>query len=125
MDQTTPELLFSPSSPLLDQPVRLRFERGTLLIEEAPLPDEKHPHERPAWLPESCVFDGRVGAYRAFAYQYREVVLALRRAGVPLLDRAPLYAASAFRLVAAPERPYSHQTEALKAWKQGGMRGVV
>jgi superfamily II DNA or RNA helicase len=125
MDQITPELLVSPSSPLRDQPVRLRFERGTLLIEEAPPPDKKHPDERPAWLPASCVFDGRVGAYRAFAYQYREVVLALRRAGIPMLDQAPLYAPVALRLVVAPERPYAHQTEALNAWKRGGMRGVV
>ncbi len=126
MEQAPSEQIFSqPSAAAVDQPIRLRFERGTLLIEGLPAPGDNPSSSRQIWLPESCVFDGRVGAYRAFAYQYREVVLALRRAGVPLLDRAPLYAASAFRLVAAPERPYSHQTEALKAWKQGGMRGVV
>jgi superfamily II DNA or RNA helicase len=126
MDQTTSEQLSSQlSAPPVDQPVRLRFERGTLLIEGLPAPGGDSAHSRPAWLPESCVFDGRVGAYRAFAYQYREVVLALRRADVPLLDQAPLYTPVSFRLVAAPERPYPHQTEALKAWKQSGMRGVV
>ncbi|HEY7348179.1 MAG TPA: DEAD/DEAH box helicase family protein [Ktedonobacterales bacterium] len=126
MDQTTSERLASlPSAPPVDQPVRLRFERGTLLIEGLPTPADKHPGGRPAWLPASCVFDGRVGAYRAFAYHYREVVLALRRADIPLFDQAPLYAPTSFRLVAAPERPYAHQTEALKAWKQSGMRGVV
>jgi superfamily II DNA or RNA helicase len=126
MDQTTSEQLSSLlSAPPVDQPVRLRFERGTLLIEGQVVSTADQANDRPAWLPASCVFDGRVGAYRAFAYQYREVVLALRRAGMPLLDQAPLYAPTAFRLVAAPERPYAHQTEALNAWKQGGMRGVV
>jgi superfamily II DNA or RNA helicase len=105
--------------------VRLRFERGTLLVEGVSAPGAVRSHDRPGWLPEICVFDGRVGAYRAFASQYREVVLALRRAGVPLLDQAPLYAPVAFHLIAAPERPYAHQTEALSAWKKGGMRGVV
>lgn len=126
MEQTTSERLSSlPSASPVDQPVRLRFERGTLLIEGLPTPADHHADGRPIWLPASCVFDGRVGAYRAFAYQYREVVLAARSARVPLFDEAPLYAPVALRLVAAPERPYAHQTEALKAWKQGGMRGVV
>ncbi len=126
MDQTTSERHVPSSSvPAIDQTVRLRFERGTLLIEDASAPAADQPHDRPAWLPEACVFDGRVGAYRAFAYQYREVVLALRRAGVSLLDQASLYAPTSFHLIAAPERPYAHQTEALSAWKKGGMRGVV
>ncbi len=105
--------------------MRLRFERGTLLIEGAPMPAGTSANGRPVWLPEWCVFDGRVGAYRAFGYRYREVVLALRRAGMALLDQAPLYAPIALRLVAAPEHPYAHQTEALNAWKRGGMRGLV
>ena len=126
MDKTTSDLLSSvPPTPPVDQPVRLRFERGTLLIEGVSASADTPPNSRPAWLPSSCVFDGRVGAYRAFAYHYRDVVLAGRRAGLPLFDQAPLYAPTAFRLVAAPERPYAHQTEALHAWKQSGMRGVV
>jgi superfamily II DNA or RNA helicase len=126
MDQNTSERHFSSSSaPAVDRTVRLRFERGTLLIEDVSAPASGHPPKRPAWLPEECVFDGRIGAYRAFAYQYREVVLALRRAGVALLDQASLYAPVAFHMIAAPERPYAHQTEALTAWKKGGMRGVV
>ncbi len=116
-----------PSLPVqpLAQPVRLRFERGTLLIERASAPALQGMDARPSWLPASCVFDGRVGAYRAFAYQYREVMLALRRASVPVVDQAPLYAPVALRLVVAPERPYPHQIEALNAWKRAGMRGVV
>ncbi|HLW02096.1 MAG TPA: DEAD/DEAH box helicase family protein [Ktedonobacterales bacterium] len=126
MDQTTSERPFPlPSAPAVEPTVRLRFERGTLLIEDTSAPAVDQPHDRPVWLPEGCVFDGRVGAYRAFAYQYRDVVLGLRRAGVALLDQAPLYAPVAFHLIAAPERPYAHQTEALNAWKKGGMRGVV
>src|ERR1051326_181121 len=126
MDQTTSELLYSlPTTSLADQPVRLRFERGTLLIEGLPAPADNHIDEKASWLPAGCVFDGRVGAYRTFAYQYREVVLAARAARVPMFDQAALYAPTPFRLVAAPERPYEHQTEALNAWKQSGMRGVV
>jgi superfamily II DNA or RNA helicase len=112
-------------APTLNQPVRLRFERGTLLIEDAPRPGTAGVSERPVWLPPGCVFDGRVDAYRAFAYQYREVVLALKRANVPMFDQAPLYQSVSLRLVAAPERPYPHQTEALNVWKRSGMRGVV
>ena len=125
METKTSDLLGQPSTQALHQPVRLRFERGTLLIEGAPAPVASGLDERPSWLPSSCVFDGRVGAYRAFAYQYREVVLALRRAGVPIFDQAPLYAQVSLRLIVAPERPYSHQVEALAAWKRSGMRGVV
>ncbi len=126
MDQTTSERHFSlASAPAVDRTARLRFERGTLLIEDTSVPATDQPPDRPAWLPPECVYDGRVGAYRAFAYQYRDVVLALRRAGVTLLDQAPLYAPLAFHLIAAPEHPYAHQTEALNAWKKAGMRGVV
>jgi superfamily II DNA or RNA helicase len=126
MDQKTSQRSASLSSTAsADQPVRLRFERGTLLIEGLPAPAGKSSEERPSWLPASCVFDGRVDAYRTFAYEYRQVVLAARAAGISLFDQAPIYAPMPFRLVVAPERPYAHQTEALKAWQQGGMRGVV
>lgn len=126
MDQPTPKTNPALIPPLpVDQPVRLRFERGTLLIEGLPMPAADHSDGLPAWLPSGCVFDGRVGAYRTFAYQYREVVLAARRAGISLLDQAVMYAPASFRLIAAPEHPYAHQTEALNAWKQSGMRGVV
>lgn len=125
METKTTDLLAQSPSQALHQPVRLRFERGTLLIEGLPAPAVSGVEEQPPWLPTSCVFDGRVGAYRAFAYQYREVVLALRRANVPIFDQAPLYAPVSLRLIAAPERPYSHQVEALNTWKRSGMRGVV
>jgi superfamily II DNA or RNA helicase len=125
MDYTAPDRLPSQSPQALGQPVRLRFERGTLLIEGAPAPDGKRESAQPTWLPQGCVFDGRVGAYRAFAFQYREVVLALRQAGILMLDQAPLYKPVALRLVVAPEHPYAHQTEALTAWRRHGMRGIV
>jgi superfamily II DNA or RNA helicase len=125
MESKTSELLLAGTKQATNSPIRLRFERGTLLIEGAPAPAASVSDERPPWLPASCVFDGRVGAYRAFAYQYREVVLALRRAGLSVFDQAPLYAPVSLRLIVAPERPYSHQTEALNAWKRAGMRGVV
>jgi superfamily II DNA or RNA helicase len=125
MDALPPEHFNSSQAPTLNQPIRLRFERGTLLIEDAPKPGTSGAQEHPSWLPPCCVFDGRVDAYRAFAYQYREVILALKRAGIPLLDHAPLYQPVPLRLVAAPEHPYSHQTEALNVWKRSGMRGVV
>ncbi len=123
--ETKTSYWFAQAPSQAAEPVRLRFERGTLLIEGVPGSAASGSDERPSWMPPCCVFDGRVGTYRAFAYQYREVMLALRRAGVPIFDQAPLYAPVSLRLIAAPERPYSHQMEALNAWKRAGMRGVV
>ena len=67
METKTSDLLAQSSAQALHQPVRLRFDRGTLLIEGAPAPAGSGLDERPLWLPSACVFDGRVGAYRAFA----------------------------------------------------------
>ncbi len=98
--------------------LRLEFDRGTLLVD--PGPDDLPPG---LTLP-GCVFDRRVGRWRAPAQRYREVLTALHRSGVELDNRAggfePLELRS--RLV---REPFPYQAEAVEAWFEGGRRGVV
>jgi len=98
--------------------LRLEFDRGTLLLcagrDELPEGVE---------LP-GCVYDRRVGAWRAPAQRYREVLTALHRAGVEIENAAggfePLPLQS--RLV---RKPFPHQAEAVDTWWNSGRRGVV
>jgi len=96
----------------------LSFERGTILcqgLEEAKI---EAPHLRLQW-------DPRVGAYRAPASTYREIVEFLSRSKLEYEDRVlellpslPLHLARELNLRA-------YQQEALEAWWTEGKRGVV
>jgi superfamily II DNA or RNA helicase len=97
--------------------VRLRFDRGTVLLEG--LTDAADLGDR-----FGVLWDPRVGAYRAPGRVFYALAGELRRRGVlppgtpPLPKLAP---PSGFR---APElRPY--QDAALTAWRLGGRRGIV
>jgi superfamily II DNA or RNA helicase len=96
--------------------MRLAFDRGTLLLEDAP------PGCAEAEIP-GFVWDERVGALRAPARLAYPLAAALRRRGVPLTDapRPRLEPPSGFRAVAL--RPY--QEAALAAWRRAGRRGLV
>jgi superfamily II DNA or RNA helicase len=96
--------------------MRLTFDRGTLLLEDAP------PGVEAADFP-GFLWDERVGALRAPARLAYPLAAALRRREVPLLDapRPRLMPPSGIRPV--PLRPYQH--EALLAWRRAGRRGVV
>ncbi|PNY80450.1 DEAD/DEAH box helicase family protein [Deinococcus koreensis] len=91
----------------------LRLDRGTLVMREVP-----------AVLEGLFTWDARSQSFRAPGQAYREVVEAARAAGYELRDEA-----SAFQKLelgfAKEQAPYPHQTEALKAWKAAGRRGVV
>jgi superfamily II DNA or RNA helicase len=92
----------------------LRYESGTL-IANAPA------DERP---PPPFLWDGRTRQWRAPAGAYRETVLRLREAGTPFADHAARFERLTLESrVAMEPRPY--QTEALNAWRNGGLRGVV
>ena len=89
--------------------LRLEFDRGTLLVDPGPdgLP--------PGLTLPGCVFDRRVGRFRAPAQRYREVLTALHRSGIEHDNRAggfePLKLRS--RLV---REPFPYQTEAVEEW---------
>ncbi len=104
--------------------VTLRFDAGTLVLEG--LGRELAPGlEMP---PTGCVWDVRIGRYRAPAWRYREVLTALTRwsrAGHGSVeDRARRYnnLALAHR---AERKAFTHQEEAIARWKAAGQRGVV
>jgi superfamily II DNA or RNA helicase len=98
------------------RPVRLSFDRGTVLLEDPPA--DLAPAEIPGVL-----WDARVGKHRAPARLAYAVASALRRRGVLLTGvvRPAMEPPSGFRPIAL--RPY--QEEALAAWRLAGRRGVV
>ncbi len=104
--------------------ITLRFDSGTLLLDglgqggapglDAPLP--------------GCLWDPRIGRFRAPGYRYREVMTALTRwsrAGHgAFADNARKY--NTLTLAHRAERQaFDHQREAIAAWKAKGSRGVV
>ncbi|MFC4427795.1 DEAD/DEAH box helicase family protein [Deinococcus navajonensis] len=94
-------------------PPLLRLDRGTLVMYEVPAP-----------VADRFVWDARSQSWRAPGQAYREIVEALRAAGVALNDEAGVF--SKLELGYAREvTPYPHQLQALAAWKKAGRRGVV
>ncbi len=95
-------------------PRSLRFDRGTLLLDDWPTDD----------IPAGFVFDPRVNLYRGPAIRYYDVVLDLHRRKVPYTDDARAYAALD-REHRSDRTPRDYQQAALDAWKAGGRRGTV
>lgn len=93
----------------------LSFDRGTLIL---------HPPPRgKAWV-EYAVWDDRVEKFRIPAKDYRLLVEALQAEGANFVDQAKAF--ESLELVPSLEMtPYPHQSEALRAWKQAGRRGVI
>jgi superfamily II DNA or RNA helicase len=92
----------------------LRFDRGTLLLEDFPAEE----------VPSGFVYDARVGLHRAPAQRYHDVVLDLHRRGVTYDDQA-----RAYEPLGRPHRsertPRDYQQEAVDAWWAAGRRGTV
>jgi superfamily II DNA or RNA helicase len=93
----------------------LTYDRGTLILHPPP--------KGKAWV-EFATWDDRIEKFRIPAWQYRHLVLALKAEGVELLDKARGYADLELAFGAYRE-PYSHQQEALDAWKAAGRNGFV
>ncbi|GGM54455.1 helicase [Deinococcus arenae] len=94
-------------------PPTLRLDRGTLVMTDAP-----------ASVRDQFVWDDRSQSWRAPGRRYREIVEALRAAGLPFKDSAATF--EPLQLGYARDvTPYPHQTQALGAWKRAGRRGVV
>ncbi len=102
----------------VDKPVRLTFDLGTLVVE---------PQGRGLSSVEELglVYDGRIKALRAEASRYRNLVEWLVAQDIPFTDEAVDYPRLTKLVPRAAFAPYAHQEEALAAWKQAGMAGVV
>ncbi|MBW2263501.1 MAG: DEAD/DEAH box helicase family protein [Deltaproteobacteria bacterium] len=76
------------------------------------------------FLPDACTWDPRTRCMRAPAMAYADVVRTLVRSGLEWQDRARRYGELDGGLCVRRE-PRPFQSEALRAWKQAGSRGVV
>ena len=96
----------------------LAFDRGTLLVRGL---DEEGAR---GFNVADARFDPRVGALRAPAYRYAELILSLRSRGVSYEDLARAY--EKLDGIAPPARePRPYQSEAVSAWRAASRRGVV
>lgn len=102
----------------LDRPVRVSFDLGTIVVE---------PQGRGlASVAElRLVYDGRIKALRGDASRYRFLVEWLVANDIPFIDEAVEYERLTTLVPQAKFSPYKHQEEALAAWKEAGMAGVV
>lgn len=93
----------------------LTYDRGTLILHPPPKGN--------AWV-EFATWDDRIEKFRIPAMRYRELVVMLNRSATEIVDKARNY--HEFELIPVVERqPYSHQSEALVAWKSAEKTGVV
>ncbi len=93
----------------------LNFDRGTLIL---------HPPPRGKGWMDYATWDDRVEKFRIPAIRYRSLVEALQAEDIYFIDEAKQF--YPVDLVPSLEmEPYSHQTEALAAWKLAGRLGVV
>ncbi|MCB9795496.1 MAG: DEAD/DEAH box helicase [Alphaproteobacteria bacterium] len=96
--------------------LRLRYDRGTLLLEGLP---------PGAPLPEGFVWDDRVNLPRGDARRYHDVVMALHRSRTPYEDEARAYKGLDALKHHVRFEPRDYQAEAVEAWAEAGRRGVV
>ncbi|HET9555164.1 MAG TPA: DEAD/DEAH box helicase family protein [Anaeromyxobacteraceae bacterium] len=96
--------------------MRLRYDRGTVLLSELP------PGQDLSDLP-GVLWDGRVAALRAPAVHLEAIRAELAARGVRAEDQAGRPADLPVSLVEPPLRPY--QDDALWAWQRAGRRGLV
>lgn len=96
--------------------MRLRFDRGTVVLHDLPAPVDASD------LP-GVLWDPRVSCFRAPARATTALTEELRRRGVPVLDEPRPTLAQPAGFAAIPLRPY--QEAALAAWRLAGGRGLV
>ena len=93
----------------------LSFDRGTLILHPPP--------KGKVWV-EFVTWDDRIEKFRMPALQYRAFLEAVRREGTEIVDKAAQFQKLTLAAAGAKE-PFVHQQEALRAWQDAGMRGVV
>ncbi len=96
--------------------MEISFDRGTLVVVEG---------LSQAFKDRSLFsFDERTQTWRSPAERYRDIVLALTQDDIPYKDLARKYDKLSLSFT-KPIKPRPHQIEAIKAWSDGGKRGVV
>jgi superfamily II DNA or RNA helicase len=93
----------------------LTYDRGTLILHPPP--------KGKAWV-EFATWDDRIEKFRVPAWQYRYLILALKREGTEIQDQAKAYQELNLDF-SAYKQPYTHQQEALDIWKKSERNGVV
>lgn len=93
---------------------RIRWDRGTLLLEDFPADD----------IPPGFVWDDRVQRFRGEAIRYHDVVMSLHRRGLSWEDEARAYG-PLDRPHQVDRTPRAYQREAVEAWRAAGRRGTV
>ena len=96
--------------------VRIRFDRGTLLLETGAC------HKRIARLP-GMLWDPRVKAFRAPAWRYTKLMAASKSLGMKIQDNVRRPGPSPGPFEPIELRPY--QEAALEAWELAGRRGLL
>lgn len=97
-------------------PMRVRYDRGTIVLTDAP--------PRPLAQRFGVVWDARTSVYRAPPWRHAELVAALREQGAVLIDEAPRFAALS-KDAWSPVALRSYQTAALSSWEESGRRGLL
>ena len=96
--------------------MKLKFDRGTILVADAPADVDLAAAPGVRW-------DRRVHAYRAPAGQYAALKGWLTAAGVPFVDLAPRSRPASDAWASVDLRPY--QEAALSSWELAHRRGVI
>jgi len=94
----------------------LRYDKGTLIL-------YPEPETEGEWK-KFVIWDSRIERYRAEGRYYAPLMLALRKDGLNVSDKARDFHEVQFKPMFEME-PYEHQREALKAWIKNGRAGVV
>lgn len=100
---------------MIAKPFQLKFESGTLILENARETDA---------VPEAFLWDSRTKNFRAPAYQYRNIIIDLIRHKIPYEDLAKKYAEFDFKQKFRLE-PRPFQSESIAKWKENKRCGVI
>lgn len=104
------------SATISEEAIRVRFERGTIVIDGLPSED-------PGGIP-GITFDKRTRQHRAEAIWYRSIVEDLIRRKLAYVDAARAYGKTSWP-IRVERAAFPHQQEATEAWWKSGGRGVV
>ena len=94
---------------------RLSYDRGTLILHPPP--------KGKAWI-DYATWDDRIEKFRIPASYYCSLVEALEQNNIDFIDAAKDFLALDVVMRSSKE-PYTHQLEALEAWKKAQRQGVV
>ncbi len=97
--------------------IDLKFHAGTITVSGT--------EQVPDAIAGMVVHDERSGVFRAEAYRYADIVMALLRNGIPFSDNARNYEKSSAFPIREKIIPRPHQQQALDAWIKADCRGVV